>query len=401
MKNVLFISDSFTTAIRLIPVYIESKKDNSLNSFFFTTSVADRSLKELFAEHNIDYITAEDVWTDNDKLELKSLINQYSNIYLKETSNCNPYSLEYKGVPLLSAVQKLLLELNTGKITYFFLFDKIVKLISPDILVVAYDSGGSKKSYVNRARQLGIKTLHVQYSYYPQKLPFERKRLNSEYYCLWGESHLEPFLQGTQDNNKVFFTGNPAFDVHNYNRSKLRSELGLTENNKVFLVAISNDWNEISRFIRESADLKLHGNEVFLFKLHPDFYLRTKEAAAMLKKTSLNYMLFGTEISGYKAIVASDYVFAFYPDGFWIESYYYKKPSIRVHGPIERQPKIEFDFLEGTYISINNVAEINMLTELDKNIDWDKHSEACKQLFYKVDYCASKRIVTAIKTILT
>ena len=72
-----------------------------------------------------------------------------------------------------------------------------------------------------------------------------------------------------------------------------------------------------------------------------------------------------------------------------------------MHGPIERQPKIEFDILEGTYISINNVAEINKLTELEKNIDWDKHTEACKQLFYKVDYCASKRVVKAIKTVLT
>ncbi|MFH1028994.1 MAG: hypothetical protein V1791_13405, partial [Pseudomonadota bacterium] len=278
-----------------------------------------------------------------------------------------------------------------------FIFDRLAEVVKPEILVVAYDSGGSKKTYVNRARQKGIKTLHVQYSFYTQDKWYDRKRLNSEYYCLWGQAHQETFFDGDEDIKGVFITGNPTFDLHQYHRPEMRRELKLPDKGKVFTVGISARLEELTRFRDELSQAHLSGDEYFLIKLHPDFCNRTDEARSILQGAKFKHRVYGTEISPYKLLSASDYLITYHQEGLWLESYFFGTTPILIAG---EEVKWAFDFLEGTSIVLESALELTRLSERRGRIDPAKLRRVRELLFHQRDFKASERVVEAMETII-
>ncbi|MEW6263558.1 MAG: hypothetical protein AB1641_10835 [Thermodesulfobacteriota bacterium] len=399
MNKILFITESYTTAIRLVPVYLEALKRPDVEPIMFTSSPPEGGLKTLFSRYSISTMDGGQLLSPEDKKTLSAWQAEYSVAYAAELGKYKGDEFNYMGVPLLARYGGYFLNWNLNKLVFMYLFDKLAERHRPDLVMVAYDSGGSKKQYVTRAKELGIKTLHVQYSFYPQKKQFDRKWINSDYYCLWGEAHLKPFINEEEKRKNAFFTGNPTFDLFPVERLAGRGELGIRPEDRVFLVGIAQMY-DLERFVREIVDYRDGHQAYFIIKLHPDYHDKVTEASALMKDLDLKYRIIGTEIEPYKLLSVADYLVTFDQDTLWLESYYYGvKPILMTSG--RDRPELAFDFLEGSTIILRHFRELNHLSTIEKEINPLDVEEARRLLFFRADHRASPRVLDVAQGLIS
>ena len=394
MKNILFITESYTTAIRLIPVYLKAVEHPEVNPVMFSTNPAAGALKDLFDEHQVQGRSIQDLLSPDEMEAIKARQTEYAGIWTAETAQYEDGDLNYMGVPLFKKYGGYLLNWNLQKIAFMTIFDKVAERLNPDVLIVGYDSGGTKKYYVNRAGELGIKTVHVQYSYYPEHLQFDRKWINSDYYCLWGQAHLEPFLPRKKMRANAVITGATAFDLYIHDRREVRRELGYHPEDRLFLVGIGQVF-QLEKFMREIGQFKARPGDRFIIKLHPDYHHLTDEFRTGLQNLPIDYQLVGAEISPYKLLSAVDYSIAFHQDTLWLESFYYRVPPILVNLH-SAPPVFAFKILEDVGLVIRDLGELNQLDEMQSRILKQDMERVRELLFYNSDHQASQRVLELI-----
>jgi len=72
MKNILFVTESYTTAIRLIPVYLKGLGRNDVKPFILTVNHQNSQIRALYEEYNIKYLTPEDFLSNKDLEKLEN-----------------------------------------------------------------------------------------------------------------------------------------------------------------------------------------------------------------------------------------------------------------------------------------------------------------------------------------
>lgn len=400
MTNLLFIAESYTTAIRLIPVYLEARRGSEFNPTFFTTSPPNEALQLLLAEHGVDYITHQDIFAQEDLARLDAMKRDYAAVFASEFARADASGFAYQGVPLADMFKDYILSWNQDKIGFMYIFDKLVERCRPDMLIVAYCSGGAKKYYVNRASQLGIKTLNVQYAYRSNNIAMVQKRMNCDYYCIWGQLQLEPFIFEEKHRPNTFLTGNPTFDIHDYDQAEARRRLGVEDAGRVFSVGIHLYPEPMDRFAREIAEARLAGDETFIIQMHPDLYSHRDEARAVMESLGLKHRIACADVSAYTVLKASDYYIALEQETLFVEAYYFAPKIILLPDENGRRPDLLYDCLEGTYIDLPHLRDLERLPELEQKVDQDRLQKARELLWHKPDHQASRRILQTAAQVL-
>ncbi len=408
MKNILFVSDSYTTAIRLIPVYLKGLERKDVKPFIFTLNHQNPQMKSLYKKYNIKCMTPDDFLTNKDLDGIRKHQQQYMEISGSEMNKMNGNDYHYKGVPVLPLFRDYFLDWNNNKLFCMMLFDKIVQAISPDALVVAYDSGTVKKVFVNRADQLDIPTFHVQYCYYMQANKYPNKKMNSKYYCLWGEHGMEGYLKDESVSpENIFVTGNPTFDLHRYDSNEVKAKLKIPHDTINFLVSICSGVDFIDEYINELENSHLGGNELFIFKIHPNYDHLCQDFKDKLSETDFNYRLYDSSISAFELLSISDYLLTHAIDTLFCEAFYYDVSVILLDNTKNTQsnildnwahlsPKTSDSWLYKNCLKINSIAEFFANPDIKLNGYRKKISEIKKKLFYKSDFNAANRVLDSI-----
>lgn len=393
MKKLLFISDSYTTGLRLIPVYLQAQKHPDFDPVFYSTNLPNSELSPLLQQHGVQAISHQNVIDAAAAAELNRRLNAYQDAYRQAVGPMPDRAINYRGVPVLGLFKDYLLDWNRSKITFMYFFDRLVERVRPDMLVVAYCCGGSKKYYVNRAKQLGIPSLHLQYGYRSLEIGMVQKRFNADYYCLWGPAQLEPYLFEEQHRRNAFITGNPTFDLYEFDKAEARRILEVPARAKVFAVGIHLFDAQMKRAAEELSRAELTGDEFFVFKYHPIALGRMAEAAAMLDPLGISYKLVGLEHSPYTVLRASDCYVTYDQETLFLESYFFGTTNLLLNKDDGGRHTLLYDFLPGTLLEMEGLHQLSQVPELAAGLDQAGQQNAVEQLWFKTDYKASQRVL--------
>jgi hypothetical protein len=408
MKNILFVTESYTTAIRLIPVYLKGLGRNDVKPFILTVNHQNSQIRSLYEEYNIKYLTPEDFLSNKDLDEIREHQKKYTKTADYEKNRMNKMDYHYKGIPILPLFHNYLITSNNYKLYSMMLFDKIVQAIQPDALVVAYDSGTVKKFFINRANQLDIPTFHVQYCYYMQDSKFPHKKMNSINYCLWGEHGNEGYLKDESvPNENIFITGNPTFDLHRYDKTKVKAKTKIPNDTINFLVSICSGVDIIDEYINEIEASHLRGNELFIFKIHPNYDHLYLDFKNKLSKTGFNYQIYDSSISAFELLSISDFFLTHAIDTLFCEAFYYDVSVILLNNALNTQStnhenwvhlsqKKSDSWLYRNCLKIDSLSEFFDSPNINSNMNKGKNAEIKERLFYRNDFNASDRVLDSI-----
>lgn len=393
MKRLLFISESYSTGVRLIPVYLEALRHPDFEPMFFTTSLPNSELDPLLEQHGVQALDHKAVLTSKEVADFTKIRKQYERSFRQSIGALPNSAMSYRGVPLLDTFRQYFLNWNCKKLECMYLFDQMARKLRPDMVVVAYCCGSAKKFYVNRASQLGITSLHLQYAYRSLEIPMVQKRFNSDYYCLWGPSQVEPYLFEEHHRKNAFLTGNPTFDLYSMDKAEARRMLGVPAEARIFAIGIHLFDVQMKRVKEELSRARLSGDEFFIFKFHPIALGRMEEAAAMLDPLGISYKLVGLDHSPYTVCRASEYYVTYDQETLFLESYFFDAVNLLLNKDDGSRHTLLYDFLPGTLLEMEGLHQLDQVPALTEELDPDKRRYAVEQLWYKTDYLASKRVL--------
>ena len=400
MKRLLFISESYSTGVRLIPVYLEAMRAPDFEPVFFTTNLPNMELDPLLQQHGVRAICHRDLLDAAAMAEFDRLRERYKDAFNQSLGKMPNSAISYRGVPMLNMFKNYFLEWNCKKLECMFLLDQAARRLRPDMVVVAYCCGGTKKYYVNRASQLGIPSLHLQYAYRSLEIPMVQKRFNADYYCLWGPSQVEPYLFEEHHRKNAFLTGNPTFDLYSMDKAEARRMLGVPAQARVFAVGIHLFDMQMKRVKEELSRARLKGDEFFIFKFHPIALGRMDEAAAMLDPLGIAYKLVGLDHSPYTVCRASEYYVTYDQETLFLESYFFGTINLLLNKDDGSRHTLLYDFLPGTLLEMEGLHQLDQVPALTAGLDQAKRDHAVEQLWYKTDYQASQRVLEVARRLL-
>lgn len=276
MRTILVNAESYTTAIRLIPVIKALEISGRYNVITYSSLACAggtekaKILSKLFEESGIQLKTNSDFGLEQYQTEISKEQKDYLSRFKQCISDDSLHQkTNYKGVPLLKYVSDQIVEWNTIKICYIMWFEKILEACMPGLVINAYDIGGIKKYFVTAAQKVNIPTLTLQYAAF---YSYRTTKKNSDYFCIWGEYYRDVYLRAGAPTDRVYATGNPALDNYlhgSFDRDALLRHLGLDPDKKTVIISIVvMDLIKMIKYLLNNAE---NLNDIqFVFKLHPD-----------------------------------------------------------------------------------------------------------------------------------
>lgn len=416
MKTILFNTESYTTAIRLIPVIKALRSDGRYKVVTYSSLISAGGpakaeiLFKLFKTHSIPIKTNVDFGLEKYEGEISKAQTAYLQGFSTALQSSNLMNkVKYRKVPILKYAANSIAQWNAQKIRYFIWFEKIREALNPQLLINAYDVGGIKRYYTIAARTANIPTLTLKYGNDLVKARIVKK--TAEYHCIWGEYYRDDYIQAGVSPDKLFVTGCPGFDEYfnqPFNKIGFLKSIGLDPAKKTVIFSII--YFDIAQELEALLKSCSNRNDVqFICKPHPDVIQEDiQRYKDIINQYRTPCIIAQNVVDPLMYLRASDILIGEFPSNFNIESLVFglERILLRKHSTFYNFDKDHYPTDENkySYIASNTSDLVDKLRMYLENGSPGKIDPAIRQyqekFWYRLDGKATQRVIEAIDQII-